>query len=441
MAEEATLMLGKKQFRNLLLQITSRAATAALTITVVFALTAALSQSGQAQTWREQVLHSFGNGSDGALPSGMIFDSAGDLYGTTSLGGTNGIGTVFELIPNGHGGRIEQVLFSFHGPDGVEPSGCLIFDAAGNLYGTTQSGSDSSLGTVFELTPAAGGGWTEQVLHNFNGDGYIPLAGLVMDAAGNLYGTTEGGDQNHPYGMVFELTPVAGGGWTAQVIHDFNRDDGADPWFGSLILDGAGNLYGTTLQGGAYNVGVVFELMPTGNGNWTEAVLHSFNLDGTDGYSPISSVTLDVAGNLYGATNAGGSNGAGTVYKLTPTGDGSWTETVLHNFGIGTDGALPSSGLTFDTAGNLYGTTFVGGAPGYGTVFELLPDGSGGWTEQILYSFRNSPDGTYPDTPLVLDSAGNIYGATHLGGTYGYGTAFELTHASPCAKCSRTDPR
>ena len=428
-------MLGKKQFRNLLLQITARAATAALAIAVVFALTVALSQSGQAQTWREQVLHSFGNGSDGAIPSGMVLDSTGNLYGTTSQGGTNGLGTVFELIPNGHGGRIEQVLFSFHGPDGVEPIGSLIFDAAGNLYGATQSGYDSSLGTVYELTPAAGGGWTEQVLHNFNGDGYDPLAGLVMDAAGNLYGTTEGGDQNHPYGTVFELMPAAGGGWTAQVIHDFNRDDGEYPWFGSLVLDSAGNLYGTTLEGGAYGVGVVFELMPTGNGNWTEIVLHSFNSDGMDGALPYSGVIFDVAGNLYGITEVGGSNGVGTVYKLTPTGDGSWTETTLHSLGTGTDGALPSAGLTFDASGNLYGTTAGGGDLGHGTVYELLPDGSGGWTEQILYSFRSSPDGNYPNTPLVFDSAGNIYGATGGGGAYGNGTAFELTHASPCARC------
>jgi len=435
-------MHGKNQSRDFLLSIGARAATAALAIAVVFALTVALSQSAQAQTrtWTEQVLHSFGNGSDGVNPSGMILDSVGNLYGTTSEGGTYGVGTVFELTPNGHGGRIEQVLFNFYGPYGDGPLGGLIFDAAGNLYGTTQSGSDSNLGTVFELTPTAGGGWTEQVLHNFNGDGYDPLAGLVIDAAGNLYGTTDGGNEDYPYGTVFELTPTAGGGWTAKVLHSFNAADGAYPWFGSLILDGAGNLYGTTLRGGTYGAGVVFELTPTMEGNWTETVLHSFSQNGTDGYFPFGGVIFDATGSLYGTTWIGGSNDAGTVFELTPTGDGNWTETLLHTFGGGTDGANPAAGLIFDAAGNLYGTTGAGGnyGYGYGTVFELMPNGSGGWTEQILYNFRNSPDGNDPDTPLVLDSAGNIYGATGGGGTYGYGTVFELTHASPCAECSLT---
>jgi uncharacterized repeat protein (TIGR03803 family) len=428
----------KQQFRNLLLNIISRAATAALAIAVVFALTVVLASPAQAQVWTEQVLHSFGNGSDGAYPSGMVFDSAGNLYGTTSEGGTYGIGTVFELTPNGHGGRIEHVLFSFNGPDGAQPLGGVIFDAAGNLFGTTQDGWDSSIGTVFELTPTGGGGWTEQVLHNFNGDGYDPEAGLVMDNAGNLYGTTGGGNQDYPYGTVFELSPTVGGEWTAKVLHSFNGADGVDPWFGSLVLDGAGDLYGTTLRGGAYSAGVVFELMPTVDGNWTETVLHSFSQDGTDGCLPWGGVTLDAAGSLYGTTWVCGTNDAGVVFKLTPTGDGSWTETLLHTFGVGTDGANPEAALIFDAAGNLYGTTAGGGNFGNGTVYELLPNGSGGWTEQILYNSRNSPDGNGPDTPLVLDSAGNIYGATGGGGTYGYGTAFELTHvyASPCARCS-----
>jgi uncharacterized repeat protein (TIGR03803 family) len=433
-------MHGKNQSRNFLLSIGTRAATAALAIAVVFALTVAVSQSAQAQTWTEQVLHSFGNGSDGVYPSGMILDSVGNLYGTTSEGGIYGVGTVFELTPTGHGGRIEQVLFNFHSPYGDGPLAGLIFDPVGNLYGTTEGNSDSNLGAVFELTPTGGGGWTEQVLHNFNGDGYDPEAGLVMDNAGNLYGTTGGGNQDYPYGTVFELSPTVGGEWTVKVLHSFNGADGDDPWFGSLILDGAGNLYGTTLRGGTYGAGVVFELMPTMDGNWTETVLHSFSQDGTDGCLPWGGVILDATGSLYGTTWVCGSNNAGVVFKLTPTGDGSWTETLLHTFGGGTDGANPEAALIFDSAGNLYGTTSAGGnyGYGYGTVFELVPNSSGGWTEQILYNFRNSPDGNAPDTPLVLDGAGNIYGATGGGGTYGYGTAFELTHASasPCAKCS-----
>ncbi|MGA2905131.1 MAG: choice-of-anchor tandem repeat GloVer-containing protein [Candidatus Korobacteraceae bacterium] len=440
-------MQGKKQFRNSLLHIIARAATAALAMAVVLALTVVLTQSAQAQSpatggiWTEKVLHSFGSiNNDGAGPyAGLIFDAAGNLYGTTGYGGTYNVGTVFELTPNGSGGWTEQVLHSFGSinNDGAGPYAGLIFDAAGNLYGTTTSGGTYSDGTVFKLTPTTGGGWTEQVLHNFNGDGYDPRAGLIFDATGNLYGMTEGGNGDYPDGTVFELTPTAGEGWTAKVLHGFNGADGLYPWLGSLIFDGAGDLYGTTLEGGTYGAGVVFELMPAAGGSWTETVLHSFNDNGTDGALPAAGLIFDAAGNLYGTTNAGGTYDAGTVFKLAPTGDGSWTETVLHNFGNGTDGALPAAGLIFDAAGNLYGTTEVGGFYGDGTVFELTPNGSGGWTEQVLFSF-NLADGWYPYAGLILDAAGNLYGTTYTGGTYTYGTVFELTPVYPCAKCSHS---
>src|ERR1019366_6634594 len=199
----------------------------------------------------------------------------------------------------------EQVLHSFgNGTDGNDPLGGLIFDASGNLYGTTLGGGTYGGGTVFELTPAGGGSWTETVLHNFdsNGtDGFTPYAGLIFDSAGNLYGTTRWGG-TYGGGTVFELTTAAGGGWTEQVLHSFdhNYTDGYYPQAG-LIFDAAGNLYGTTSQGGTYVYwGTVFELTPAAGGDWTETVLHNFNQNGTDGYYPEAGLIFDAAGNLYG---------------------------------------------------------------------------------------------------------------------------------------------
>jgi len=447
---------GKKQFQNSLLNIIPQAATAALAIAVVFALTVVLTPSAQAQkpatsvAWNEKVLHSFG-GTDGSLPcSGLTGDAAGNLYGTTCAGGTYNDGTVFELKPTVGGGWTEKVLHNFNnnGADGYLPEAGLTFDAAGNLYGTTLMGGTYNYGTVFELIPSpnAAGGWTEKVLHNFNkngADGYEPWASLIFDAVGNLYGTSgAGGTYND--GTVFRLRPTPGGGWTEQVLHSFNWNgtDGYEP-FASLILDAAGNLYGMTFYGGHYGVGTVFELTPSPNAaGWTEQVLHSFNSNGEDGFYPwLDGLIFDATGNLYGTTYAGGayyscsSLGCGTVFELTPTGGGGWTEQVLHSFGNGTDGASPhAAGLIFDAAGNLYGTTYGGGSYsscgslGCGTVFELTPSGGGGWTEQVLHNFDwNGMDGIVPSAGLISDAAGNLYGTTVNGGTSDGGTVFELT--------------
>ena len=415
-------------------------------------------------TWaqiHEQVLHNFQyNGTDGVLPfAGLIFDAAGNLYSTTSEGGTYGVGTVFELTPAAGGGWTETVLHSFgNGTDGRGPN-ALIFDAAGNLYGTTSWGGTYTYGTVFELTPAAGGGWTEQVLYSFCSqtnctDGAHPVAGLIFDAAGNLYGTTGHGgvyascNSGTGCGTVFELTPTAGGGWTEKVLHNFgNGTDGNSPSAG-LIFDAASNLYGTTYVGGIYcsgsgGCGTVFELTPAAGGTWTETVLYSFCPAGypcTDGIGPEAGLIFDAAGNLYGTTVQGGRYDYGTVFELSPTAGGGWTETVLHNFGNGLDGVDPSAGLIFDAAGNLYGTTSWGGYYGhyeYGTVFELTPAASGGWTETVLHSFGNGTDGRAPLAGLIFDAAGNLYGTTSAGGTdtscpnggYGCGTVFELQTA------------
>ena len=380
-------------------------------------------------TWaatRETVLHNFGDGAnDGSTPSaGLILDAAGDLYGTTSYGGPDNLGTVFKLTPKADGDWTEKVLYSFNQTGGSYPEAGLILDAAGDLYGTTYQGGTHGQGTAFELTPQADGSWKEKVLHSFNiTDGANPEAGLIFDAAGNLYGTTDQGG-TYGFGTAFELTPQGDGGWTEKVLHsfNFNETDGANPEAG-LIFDGAGNLYGTTNGSGTGSVGTVFELTSKADGSWKEKVLYSF--DGSDGSNPEAGLILDRAGDLYGTTSSGGSDNLGTVFKLALKADGDWTEKVLYSFNE-TDGAYPEAGLILDASGNLYGTTVGGGTNGDGTVFELTPEGGGSWTEKVLHNF-NGMDGFAPYAGLTFDTAGNLYGTNTGGGTHNDGTAFELT--------------
>jgi uncharacterized repeat protein (TIGR03803 family) len=345
-------------------------------------------------------LHSF-TGDDGAYPhAGLIADPAGNLYGTTWGGGASGQGTVFQLDPSGN----LNVLYSFAGGDGSRPGAGLIADAAGNLYGTTINGGAQDAGTVFQLTPSG----TLNVLYSFTGgsDGALPFAGLIADAAGNLYGTTIGGDGP---GTAFQLTPSG----DLNVLYSFTGGD--SPWAG-LIADAAGNLYGTT-EGGD-GPGTVFQLTPTGTLN----VLYRFT--GRDGAVPHGRLIFDAAGNLYGTTHNGGTSGYGTVFQLTPSG----ALNVLHSFTGGSDGAYPEAGLLADMAGNLYGTTYGGGAGGQGTVFQLTPSG----TLNVLHSFTGGSDGGRPVADLIADAAGNLYGTTSYGGATascpgGCGTVFELT--------------
>ncbi len=227
----------------------------------------------------------------------------------------------------------------------------------------------------------------------------------------------------------FTLTLFVTSAWAAdqeKVLHSFNNN-GTDG-FGSvanLIMDTAGNLYGTTENGVIHGDGAVFQLSPKEGGR-TETVLHSFNHNGTDGFEPFAGLIFDAAGNLYGTTYAGGIHDNGTVFELSPREGGGWTETVLHSFGAGNDGDGPYAGLILDNAGNLYGTTIDGGIHGLGTVFELSPRESGGWISIVLHSFNGSPDGVYSSAPLITDDAGNLYGTTSEGGIHGYGTVFEL---------------
>ena len=383
---------------------------------------------------RETILHDFKqDGRDGVEPrDSLIFDASGNLYGTTFEGGTHGAGMVFELIPQTGGGWKEKVLHNFNndGKDGVGPYASLIFDTAGNLYGTTFGGGAIGYGTVFELKPKAGGTWTQKVLHSFNAqtEGFYPTAGLVLDSAGNLYGTTSGNDLT-TNGMVFELSPRAGRGWKEKVLYRFK----SETVYAGLVLDSAGNLYGTTPKGPGHTGGRVFELVPQKGGRWKEKVLHQFTKNGMDGYFPEATLILDTTGNLYGTTSFGGAHDAGTVFELTPRAEGRWTEALLYSFRKnGIDGAFPDGSLIFDAAGNLFGTTGGGGPDNAGAVFELTPAAGGGWNEKVLHKFRkDGRDGNFPEAGLVLDAEGNLYGTTFEGGTGtcggGCGTAFEVT--------------
>lgn len=301
-----------------------------------------------------------------------------------------------------------SLLYTFgNGTDGGTPYAGLVRDSAGNLYGTTFAGGTGSSGTVF-MVDANG---KETVLHNFKGkaDGASPSAGLVRGPGGTLYGTTiEGGASN--YGTVFKLNKAG----KVALLHSFDRRDGSYPDAG-LLRDSARNLYGATVKGGTSNLGTVFAMDSTGK----QTVLYSFT-GGADGkfcYT-YGRLVRDPAGNFYGTTLAGGGSDQGTVFKLDTTGQ----ETVLYAFTGGDDGGYPYAGLVLDKKGNLYGTTYVGGAFGQGTAFKLTTSGK----EIVLYSFTGGADGGNPTAPLLRDGKGNLYGTTYYGGTFNAGVVFKL---------------
>ncbi len=343
----------------------------------------------------ETVLHSFGF-SDGAIPiSGVIRDAAGNLYGATYQGGSGcrgaGCGVVFKLDPSG----IETVLYGFAGPKGKHPASGLIRDAQGNLYGTTYYGGTADSGVVFKVDPSG----DETVLHSFTGGvgGSYTAAGVIRDAAGNLYGTVPSGGPED-LGVVYKLDPAG----VETVVYSFTAGrEGFGPRAG-VIGDSAGNLYGTAEFGGPANSGVVYKVDASG-----ENVLYSF-AGGADGRYPWAGVIRDAAGNLYGTTEGGGAAGVGVVYTL----DAAGNETVLHSFGSGADGKGPYGGVIRDAEGNLYGTTVLGGAGGVGCVFKL--DSSG--NETVLYSFSGGADGSGPEAGVIRDQAGNLFGTTTNGG-------------------------
>jgi uncharacterized repeat protein (TIGR03803 family) len=414
--------------------------------------------AAQAQSPETAIWNFAGGQMDGGFPQAkLIFDSDGNLYGTTALGGNYytsdcgtppGCGAVFELSPPVGGGTawLETVLYNFcnvgYCADGMYPMAGLVRSSQGTLYGTTLQGGGGeaypAAGALFSLTPPTGGGatWTERVLYGFCliqnplcGDGAYPYGDLVLDAQGNLYGTTSSGGAGD-HGVVFEFDPTSG----YTVLHSFcsqaDCTDGGNPGAG-LIFDAQGNLYGTTSAQGANGGGTVFELSPPSGGGtaWTYTVLYSFCAlaNCADGQTPVAELIFDSSGNLYGTTEAGGTSGNGTVFELSPpSGGGSaWAESVLYSFcsqANCADGSAPKAGLILDAGGDLYGTTQQGGTAGEGTVFKVRPPSGGGssWAETVLYNFcaeANCADGAGPLATLIFDAKGNLYGTTQQGGT------------------------
>jgi uncharacterized repeat protein (TIGR03803 family) len=369
-------------------------------------------------------LHSF-NSVDGSYPEGaLIADPSGNLYGTTEVAGVPGgvagyTGTVFRL--DASSGYALDTLARFGATDGAKPQGALIADGSGRLYGTTSEGGEYGLGSVYKLDPA--NGYLLTTLHSFvESDGALPRAALLMDDSGNLYGTTGGGGAiGSEYGTVFKLD--ASNGYTLTTLPDFDHGDGSGP-IGALIVDAAGNLFGTTNDGGpggAFASGTVFEL-DASNG-YALITLHAFSY--ADGAYPSSALILDTAGNLYGTTPSGGaSQYYGTVFKLDAA--NGYALTTLHEFD-GVDGSQPHGALIADSAGNLYGTTYGNGVLDYGTVFKL--DASNGYALTTLHRFA-SADGAYPAAALLADAAGNLFGTTVGGGSSLKGTVFELDAAN-----------
>lgn len=377
-----------------------------------------------------EVIYSFAGEDDGEYAdTDVAVDAEGNLYGTSVLGGEFGGGTVWRLAPVG-GGWVHTVLYSFTGgADGGEPYKGVTLDKAGNLYGTAVTGGSGSCeggcGVTYKLTKS-GDSWTQSVIHAFTGgnDGSGPGSRVAVDQRGNVYGTTPTGGANG-LGTVYALHRKANGGWALRVIHTFTGgSDGSSGSAGKLLLRG-GHIYGAATTGGTNGAGTIFELTPTPTGEWDFKTLYGFQ-GAPDGVFPYGAPVFDAQGNLYGTTYYGGTDGLGAVYKLAPNGTGGWNETVLYSFKSGSDGNSSISNLVFDAEGNLYGTTSEGGL-GSGTIFELTPQQNGTWIESIPHRFEGSPDGAFPYAGMVRRGAGAFFGATVHGGDDGEGAIYRFT--------------
>jgi uncharacterized repeat protein (TIGR03803 family) len=397
----------------------------ALTLAVFLGLTV----PAHAQTYIS--LHSFNGQTGGKLPyTGVTLGPGGVLYGTTSEGGPVDCGTVYRLAHRGSGWVLTPLYTFKGGSDGCSPYGGITFGPGGYMYGTTANGGDGDHGTVFRMSAPAGVcfttqcPWPETVLYRFKGgsDGAYPVfSDLVFDQAGNLYGTTDG-DATGDAGTVFELSP-SGGSWTETILYSFTH---AEQPYAGITFDSAGNLFGTTSAGGImtgecqgfqYGCGTVYELSPSGSG-WVEKTLYEFTA-GSDGAGPAGGVAIDPAGNVYGTTSYNG----GTVWELQRSG-GGWTFSTLYSFDV-IGGPLDKP--TLDAAGNLYGTVLDEDGYFAGLVYKLTRSGSG-WTEKDLVDFGNGEnDGEFPYGSVVLDANGNVYGTTLLGGSQGNGNVWEIT--------------
>jgi len=405
----------------------------------------------------EKLIYNF-NGQDGrTADSGLVADSQGNLYGTTFNGGPNAFGSVYELIPANAGTWREVVLYNFTGSDGAFPIASLTFDSQGNLYGTTQlgglgvcstsGGQNLGCGVVFKLVKTQTG-WQESTVYEFQpgvNKGVIPAGGVIFDSTGNLYGTTWApgvqGDyifdragrspQANTYwgcslpgcgGTVYKLAPTQSG-WQETDVYAFTGASDGSSSVANLVIDNAGNLYGTTPYGGGgncqYGCGTVFEVNPASG---TETVLHAFG--GSDGGYPMGALTVDASGNFYSTTSTGGAHNKGNVFELMKSGQ-QWQATTLYDFTGSTGGASPNSGVIFDNNGNLYGAATEGGTNDVGTLYALVPNG-GSWTQVVLHQFKaQSNDGQLPFGPPTLWHNWLI-GATEGGGLHSEGAVYQV---------------
>lgn len=383
--------------------------------------------SAQAQTFT--VIHNFTGAGDGANPyAGLAMDGGGNLYGTTFRGG-NGNGVVYKMTHT-NGSWTLAPLYKFAGSnDGSNPYAGVVVGPNGSLYGTTTGGGPNGEGTVFNLTPPShlcshiSCSWTETLLYSFQGgtDGAVPYGSVKFDQAGNIYGTTAHGGMRcgEGCGTVYQLTPL-GGGWTESIIYAFSVAEGQMPLSG-VILDNTGNLYGTTLAGGDYYRGTVYEFTYSAGSGWAESFLYSFGHEGVS--SPYAGLIFDLSGNLYGTTAVGPDGGE--AFELTPA-DGTWTYSLLYDFGSPETACGPRAALVMDRAGNFYGTTYCDGDYSQGSVFRLTHVNDG-WTYTPVYSFTGRSDGGYPVSNVVIDANGDLYGTTSEGGQYNAGVVWEIT--------------
>jgi len=368
----------------------------------------------------------------GGLSGGLVFDTQRNLYGATCAGGVGANGTIFKLSRSKN--WAQTTLHVFDGSDGYCPNGGLIFDPTGNLYGTAPGGGAHNEGSAFELQPGSSG-WSFSDFYDFCrnypyncDDGEDPIAGFVMDGAGNLYDSA-GGGTCHGYGVAFEFIPGSGA-WNEDILFDWGcRNYDTTRSLAPLIFDKDGNLYGTGADG-RYRSGAVFELTHTPSA-WKERLLYQFCPGGfpcLDGAAPTAGVVLRGSGVLYGTTAGGGANSCGeaqcgTVFKLARDRSGRWKEAVLYSFQGGRKGNTPSGPVVFGRKGSMYGTTAQGGSPkcggGCGVVYRLIPHSIGGWKYEVLHSFTGT-DGGFPTGGVVLDEAGNLYGTA-------YSVVFEIT--------------
>jgi len=397
----------------------------------------ATASSASAPHWQVERLHGFSGGKNGGNPFGpLVADPQGNIYGTTELGGTSGYGVVFELSPNNDGSRSDKTLHRFQGSDGAYPSRGLTLDGQGSLYGTTFSGGDQGGGVAFELSPGGKNGWSFSILNQFGGPnsaiGSNPNGNLAFDANGNIYGTTQLGGAKTctgfpgSCGVVYELTAVKGGGWTESMLYSFGGPpDGSFP-YSSLTFDPAGNLYGTTSEGGTgkctdgegnvIGCGTVFELSSSKSG-WSETILYNFTA--REQNMPGSPLVFAGDGSLY-------STAAYDVFQLKP-GGGTWQKSTIYEFTEGIAGTIPSGGVVFDTHADLLGTTSSSGLEGYSTVFKLFPPsgGTGAWTEKTLAHFGKGLDSSQPRGGVLIGNNKTLYGAAS--NTAGQGFVFAVT--------------